>query len=171
MHETEKRKLNDLQAVITAEIARRSRTGFTTGEMAEWLIEKHRETTLSALEALVIAAAAKWNDERRVKGILKRNPDMKQIIRGVRMVSETLGVSAWYLLTLPHEDLAKAYGAMVLAGDLQSAEAQATLNNELAELAQLEPVWKDHPEMTTGEAMVELKKQTDETLRGLDERQ
>ena len=87
----------------------------------------------------------------------------------MRMISETLGIGVWYLLTLPGNKIMEASSAAQLAWQLRADETVAIAETLKAENDLIEPICKDHPEMTAGEAMAELKRQTDETLRRLDE--
>jgi hypothetical protein len=154
MNETEEQKLKDLRAVITAELGRRMGNGFNLNEIAEWLIREKREATVEALEALIGDAVEKWNDDCSVQGILKRNPAMSELVPLMRMVSETLGVGVWYLLTLPDDGALEVCTAANLAWRLRADEDFARAKAFEAENELIEPVWKDHPEMTMGEAML-----------------
>jgi hypothetical protein len=168
MDQTTARKLNDFRELIMAEFARRMGDDFSPNEIAEWLINEKREATVEGLEALIVDALDRWNDQCSTHQMLKRNPNLSESVSLMRTVSETLGVGVWYLLTLPNDKAIEACKAAELAFRLRAAEDFARADALEAECELMEPVWKDHPEMNSGEARAELKRQTDETLRRLD---
>ena len=139
-----------------------------TSEIAAWLTRKNRPLVIDALADLVCQTMEQWNDDDRAARELKRRPDLRQLDESIRQVSRVLGVGRWYLLTLDGGELAQAYEATQLIHKLRAAEANATLEAMKRAEEFLRPVTDGHPDMTVADALIEIERQTDDTIRGLE---
>jgi hypothetical protein len=103
--------VDTLCELITAECERRMRTGdkLDSREVPECLIAEHREDTILGIADLV-NQEMDANDEDRARRILDRNPELQCCAPTLRLVSETLGVPLWHLLTLDGERSIEAGG-------------------------------------------------------------
>jgi hypothetical protein len=170
------KRIESLLAVIGEECDRRlARDGeVRSDEVTKWLIREERKELLKGISGLIGVAMDRSNDAYQARQIIARHPDLAepQVAQAIQQVARTLGVGYWYLCKLDaqgeKQKLRKCFDAAVLIHRLRAeeADAQADAMSTLEEL--VEPVTKDHPDMTLGEAMDEMKRRTEETIRGLE---
>jgi hypothetical protein len=170
------KRVEVLLAVIGQECNRRMARDHEFGvhEVAEWLIDQKREQVMNGLVGLIGQAQDRFNDDYRARAILRRRPDLAEpdLAKAMRQVSRALGVGYWYLLSLEDGDkkkLQQCFAAAQLIYRLQAEEAQAEADAMLAVEEMIEPVVKDNPQLTLDEAMEEMKRRTDQTIRGLED--
>jgi hypothetical protein len=138
-------------------------------DVAQWLLRRKRSAVIDGLTGIVCQVMEQWNDDDKVGRVLRAKPDLEPLVPVMRQVSETLGVSLWYLLDKLDDEQSKR--CLVVAHfihKLREAEAVATLEAMKAAEDFLRPVMDGNPNMTVGQAVQELQRQTDKTIRGLE---
>ncbi|HKD45172.1 MAG TPA: hypothetical protein VKD24_05900 [Candidatus Angelobacter sp.] len=173
-------KLNALRAVIANECRARfakhdkSTAGrpLSVQDIAERVLTQHREAVIGGLEDLVNQFVDQWNDDITVRQRLgvRADFDLNRFVKipAARGFAETLGVPLSYFLRLPYEKCKQALDACCFIAHLQAEESATDAEAKTRQVEILRPVWDVHPDMTFGQALSELKRQTDETIRGLD---
>lgn len=108
------------------------------------------------------------NDDKRAERVLRAKPEPQPVEDLLRHVSQTLGIPLWYLLGLDDERRSQCCAAVQLIHNLRSEEFTAKVNEWDRFVELLRPVMDGHPSMTAGEALREIQRQTDATIRGLE---
>ena len=167
-------KLNALRAVIATECVARIRKDhkLNINDVAEWLLGTQRQAVIEGLTDLINQVIDQRNDDLRVKRLLGVSPDFKleqsERLRGARENAETLGIPLSYLLQLDLEKSKQCLETVCFISRLHVEESTAEAEAAQRQVEILRPVWDVHPDMTFGQAMAELKRKTDETIRELD---
>jgi hypothetical protein len=127
-----------------------------------------RNLVVGALEDIVCQTIKQLNDDSRTVRLLESRPDLRPHDEGMRLVSEVLGVGRCFLHRLEGGELERAFAAAKFILELREGEctASALAIQRLQEF--LRPVTNGHPKMTVSEALTEIKRRTDETVRGLE---
>jgi hypothetical protein len=147
---------------------------FGANEVAECLIDQKREQVVNGLVGLIGQAQDRFNDDDRARAILRWRPDLAEpdLAKAMRQVSRALGVGYWYLPSLDEDGgkkkLQQCFAAAQLIYRLRAAEAHAEAEEMIAIEELFEPVMRDNPDLTLGEAMRDMERRTNETIRGLE---
>jgi hypothetical protein len=120
--------LRALREVISAECEQRMREEdqLNSRDVAEWLIENHREETISGLADFVSLAMEHRSDEECAQRILRAHTELQGSVPVLRVLAETLGVGLSDLLNLNDEQLESAH---YLAALIHSLRTNAALAN------------------------------------------
>jgi hypothetical protein len=164
------KKLEALRAVIAAECDDRMARDhkLTPADVAAWLVRHKRAAVIDGLTDLVCQVMEQWNDDDRVKRVLRAKPELRERESAIRQLSRTLGVPAWYLLEFGDERIVRCCDAAELIHALRIEEKIATRDAMIRAEEFLRPVTDGHPSMTVRDALQEIERQTDETIRGLE---
>jgi hypothetical protein len=125
---------------------------------------------IDGLTDLVSQEMEQWNDDDRVGRVLRAKPELRgDFESAMHQASQTLGVPLWYLLDkLDEEQLQRSLAAADWIHELRIRETIAVRDAMKQAEEFLRPVTDGHPDMTVEQALRELKRQTDKTIRGLD---
>jgi hypothetical protein len=166
----ENEDLDALRAVIAAECNVRFARDHDLGpdEVAKWLVRRRRPAVIAGLTDLVSEVIEQLNDDARVEHVLRAKPELRQREPLMRGASGILGVPLWCLLELDDEKTEACLAAALFIHQLQMEESDATREAMKRVQEFLQPVMEGHLHMTVNEALQELKRQTDETIGGLE---
>ena len=139
-----------------------------SGDIAEWLVLHNRAAVIAGLSDLVCQVMEQRNDDKRVERVLRAKPELQPVEELLRQVSQALGVGLWYLLERDDERQQQCCAAAHLIHRLRSEEATASLEAMERFEEFVRPIMDGHPSMTVGEAIQEMQRKTDETIRGLE---
>ena len=164
--------LKELREAIIAEAGKR--VDFSSEEIADALIDEHRDVVIKAFRALIQDAMERLNDDHRTQRIFDKVGQDNPLLQLIRMTSEMLGVPQSHLLRINGKRFQRCCKAVELIQDLRLEAIRADIDAMKALEDRIRPVIDEvvgngQREPTAGEALEILQQRTDETLRRIEE--
>jgi hypothetical protein len=163
--------MTELRNAIRAAAKQRfeSQGAFAGDEIIEELLAADRDLVVAGLDAIVGEEVDRLNDEDTTEEFLVRYPLDPQLVDLYRMVSETLHLPLWYLLSRQRNIGEEARKASLFIQNTRIGEKQARMDALKQAVDRIEPICKDHPKITAGEAERLLRQETERAIDKLEE--